>query len=194
MELLEQWDSFAIHTAYYISRHVNASLQRCFGLAPHRIDISSWYEECPKPRRRIHFWPVTRSGNSVMISSYFGSDTCALCGAKCHASGRSRAAVCENCRRDSVSASYIAFQRLRAAQQSAMSVAMRCRDCNLCVEDASTFGAVRPLDSRSMGRQTTIVTPLANCSCIDCPSTYERHRLREAELEAGAICQALSLI
>lgn len=68
MELLEQWDAYSIHTSYYIEKHVNAALQRCFGLAPHRISIEAWYAHCPKPRRRIHFWPVTKLGRNVMVS------------------------------------------------------------------------------------------------------------------------------
>jgi DNA polymerase zeta len=68
MELLEQWDAFTIHTGYYIENLVNKALQRCFGLPPHRIDISAWYAASPKPRRRIHFWPVARIGKSNMVS------------------------------------------------------------------------------------------------------------------------------
>lgn len=74
MELLEQWDALSVHVSYYVVKHVNAALQRCFGLAPHNIDINRWYAECPKPRRRIHFWPIsgTKMGNSSMISVSVG--------------------------------------------------------------------------------------------------------------------------
>jgi DNA polymerase zeta len=192
MELLEQWDAFTIHTAYYITKHVNAALQRCLGLAPHNVNVSAWYQECPKPRRRVHFWPISKSGASLMISSFFGSDICSLCGAKCKAQGRSRAAVCGTCRSDPVAVLDKALRQLSLIQNEAQSVARRCSQCNLCCEDASTFGAVKPADrSKNRYRSWGVVTPLANCTCIDCPTTFERHRLREGELEAIAICEAL---
>lgn len=72
-ELLAQWDSYTIHSQYYTTKHVNAALNRCFSLAPFRIDINTWYEAAPKPQKRLHHWPVTRTGNSAMISVYFGS-------------------------------------------------------------------------------------------------------------------------
>ena len=201
MELLEQWDSYTIHTTYYITKHVNAALQRCLGLAPHKIDVNAWYEACPKPRRRIHFWPITRSGSSLMISSYFGSDICSLCGRKCKAHGRSRAAVCSDCRKDHVQALDVAMRRLNTAQGEAHSLAQRCSRCNLCFEDGSTFACTRIVKRKNSksnvfstgGLSTNIVTPLANCTCIDCPTTFERHRVREAELEAVAVCEALDV-
>jgi DNA polymerase zeta len=204
MELLEQWDAYTIHSAYYITKHVNAALQRCFGLAPHKVDINAWYESCPKPRRRIHFWPTTRSGSSLMISSYFGSDICSLCGRKCMSQGRSRAAVCADCRKDDVKALVVAMQRLNTTQRKALSLANRCSSCNLCFEDAGTFAALqthqKPKSKTTLfgGSGTShserIVTPLANCSCVDCPTTFDRHKQREAELEATALCQTLDAI
>jgi len=43
LELLEQWDAYAIHATYYAVKHVNVALQRCLGLPPFNIDISNWY-------------------------------------------------------------------------------------------------------------------------------------------------------
>jgi DNA polymerase zeta len=203
MELLEQWDAYTIHSAYYITKHVNAALQRCLGLAPYNVDVSSWYESCPKPRRRIHFWPATRlkAQSTMMISSFFGSDRCSLCGKKCMAQGRSRAAVCLDCRSDPVKALDSAMRRLNIAQYDASVLANKCSKCNLCFEDATTFAPVindrstAPLKFGSKASLTTsIVIPIANCTCIDCPATFERHRLRENELEAMAICQALDAL
>jgi DNA polymerase zeta len=192
MELLEQWDAFTVHTAYYLSRHVNAALQRCFGLPPHKIDIGAWYDQCAKPRRRIHYWPVTQSGNSLMISTYFGSDDCALCGRKCKSSGRAKAAICGYCRRDPASASLISTSKLNSVQRLAHEDAQRCRSCNLCFEDGSTFARVQ---TRSGGKRGTVlssvVTPLANCTCIDCPTTFNRHRLREKGIEAISLCETM---
>lgn len=202
IELLEQWDAYSIHTTYYITKHVNAALQRCLGLAPYNVDVNTWFASCPKPRRRIHFWPVTRSGSNVMISSYFGSDICALCGNKCRANGNSRAVVCNACQQDEVEAATLALSRLNKVQAAAQVIAASCSDCNLCFEDSSTFAPVkggregkRTISlSVSAGGNPGIMTPIANCTCIDCPNTYERHRLREAELEAIAVCQALQLM
>ena len=202
MELLEQWDSYTIHAGYYITKHVNAALQRCLGLEPYRVDVSAWFESSPKPRQRIHFWPSTRSKhNTMMISTFFGSDKCSLCGRKCAASGQSRAAVCRDCQRDPVKAVESAMRRLSLTQQSASAVARKCSNCNLCFEDASTYAVTRSarsstqtsFSSRSV-HSNILVTPLANCTCIDCPVTFERHRLRESELEATAVCEALDAI
>ena len=41
IELLEQWDSYTLHAAYYTTKHVNAALQRCLGLSPYHVDIHS---------------------------------------------------------------------------------------------------------------------------------------------------------
>jgi hypothetical protein len=200
MELLEQWDAYTIHSAYYITKHVNAAVQRCLGLAPYHVDVSSWFEASPKPRRRIHFWPLTRSRlNTMMISTYFGSDKCSLCGRKCMANTRSRAAVCHHCRNDPVKAIASAMKRLNLTQQDAMSLARKCSDCNLCFEDGSTFATVRNVRSTAGAgnksiHATVLVTPFANCSCIDCPVTFERHQSRESEIEAIAICEALDAI
>ena len=202
MELLEQWDSFTIHSAYYITKHVNASLQRCLGLAPFHVDVSSWYESCPKPRASIHFWPVTRSNanNTMMISSYFGSDKCALCGAKSMGHSRSRATVCADCRKDSVKAIEYTMRQLNITQRSAASLAARCSKCNFCFEDSTTFapivkhmaGTTGNFNSKT-GSMISLASPLANCICIDCPNLFKRHAVREKELEVLAICQALDI-
>ena len=202
MELLEQWDSYTIHAAYYITKHVNAALQRCLGLEPYRVDVSAWFESSPKPRQRIHFWPSTRSKqNTMMISTFFGSDKCSLCGSKCSASGQGRAAVCRDCRRDPVKAAESAMKRLGVTQQSALALAKKCSNCNLCFEDASTYAVTRSVHSSSQPsvssrtlHSNVLVTPLANCTCIDCPVTFERHRVRESELEAAAVCEALNIL
>ena len=201
MELLEQWDAYTIHSAYYITKHVNAALQRCFGLAPYHVNVNAWFESCPKPRKRVHHWPITRTGSNVMISSYFGSDICSLCGNKCRAEGNARAVVCSICRQDSVKAATKAMHRLNQAQNEGKAIALQCSACNGCFEDASTFAvckgsykASRSLLLEKVKSTSGIFTPIANCTCIDCPNTFERHRLREAELEAHAICKALGLI
>ena len=197
MELLEQWDAYTIHAAYYLQKHVNAALQRCLGLAPYNIDVTAWYESSPKPRRRIHFWPSTRSRqNTMMISSFFGSDKCSLCGRKCLATTRSRAAVCQYCRQDPVKAVTSAMKRLEVAQSEAMALAEECSTCNLCFEDAGTFASLS--DVSISGNKATqpqaLVTPIANCTCIDCPRTFDRHRAVERQLESTASCDALNAI
>lgn len=195
MELLEQWDAYTIHTFYYIEKHVNAALQRCFGLAPHRISIEAWYAHCPTPRRRIHFWPVTKIGRNVMISSFFGSDLCSLCGKKCMGQGRLRASVCSSCRADGVRSIQTAMERISSVQSESSNMAQICRKCNLCFEDSTTFAPVRSISKHKSHNRSApsqaVEIPLANCSCIDCPNTFERHRLREAELEVNALCEAL---
>lgn len=81
--------------------------------------------------------------------------------------------------------------RLKENQALAHSLAQKCSKCNLCFEDSQTFASVRSTGAVVSGGILT--TPLANCSCIDCPVTYERHQAREQEIEALAICDALDL-
>ena len=205
LELLEQWDSYAINAEYYTVRHVNAALQRCFGLPPFKVNIHAWYNSCPKPRKRIHHWPQSRSASSLMISSYFGSDTCAFCGSKCKSVGRSKVVVCQKCKADSIAVACTAIDRLRQTQQQANNLAGVCSDCNGCLETSKTFAQEEMRQStkrreNSLGmmnltsrRAARLSTPLASCVCIDCPVTYKRHRIRELEIEAMELCQALDL-
>jgi len=204
LELLEQWDSYSINAEYYTIRHVNAALARCFSLPPFKINIHAWYMKCPKPRKRIHHWPQSRSASSLMISSYFGSDTCAFCSSKCKSVGRSKVVVCQKCKSDTITVACFAIASLKQTQQQAMRLADICSNCNGCLENSSTFAQeeIRQSAKRrenSFGfspprRVTTrLCTPLSNCVCIDCPITYKRHRIRELEIEAKELCQALDL-
>ncbi len=78
-------------------------------------------------------------------------------------------------------------------QRQAFALAQKCSNCNLRFEDSSAFAPLRPIQrlnsTIAMGpvHSTGVITPLANCLCVDCPIIFERHRLREAELEATAI-------
>ena len=198
VELLEQWDSYTIHSTYYTTKHVNAALQRCLGLPPYNVNVNAWYEACPKPRRRLHFWPVTKVGATTMISSYFGSDICAICGTKCTAKGNSRAVVCQSCMKNKVAVASIALNRLNKSQQISQAVAKTCEQCNGCVESGGTFavekGSISTRGGKSVWKSNGgVVTPLANCMCIDCPITYERHRAKELEIQAMTLCKTLEL-
>ncbi|KAL7540342.1 hypothetical protein ACHAXR_011801 [Thalassiosira sp. AJA248-18] len=205
LELLEQWDSYSINVDYYTVKHVNAALQRCFGLNPFKINIQAWYNSCPKPRRRIHHWPQSKSATSLMISSFFGSDACALCANKCKSTGSSRVVVCQRCKADGIAVAYTAIDRLKITQQQATQLAAVCSACNGCLESSGTFAReeIRQSTKRrenSLGtlnassrRGGRLSTPIANCVCIDCPITYERHKIRESEIEAMELCQALDL-
>ena len=180
---------------------MNASLQRCLGLAPHFIDINAWYQECPKPRQRIHFWPVRSKGRS-MITSYFGSDVCSLCQRKCQASGRARVVVCDDCQRDRVSSTQQASLMLNRVQRLAAAAAQECARCNSCFESMETFARAvdessntESIVTRGQAREgETLLLPLANCVCIDCPNTFRRHRLREHEVEAVCTNEVLNLL
>jgi hypothetical protein len=81
--------------------------------------------------------------------------------------------------------------RLSSVEKEALKVAQKCSKCSLCFEDASTFAPLRQPSKTPRSQQTGVVTPLGNCSCIDCPNTFERHRLREAGLEVTALWEAL---
>ena len=190
LELLEQWDSYSIHITYYTTKHVNAALQRCFGLAPFKINIASWYEYCTKPRMRIHYWPDSKSASCSMISKYFGSDTCSLCGKRTKSKGKSRAVVCITCLQDGVIAACTALSRLNKTQQQASAIAAICSDCNGAFEDAGSFAQEV---SSSKSRRRGLSNPMSNCICIDCPITYKRHRVRELEIETKELCKALNI-
>mmetsp|Transcript_41763 Transcript_41763/g.100565 ORF Transcript_41763/g.100565 Transcript_41763/m.100565 type:complete len:2052 (-) Transcript_41763:1552-7707(-) len=186
MELMEHWNTYKIHTGYYIEKHVNASLQRCLGLAPHKIDVNSWFRQCPRPRRRIHFWPT----KSFMITDWFGSGICTFCEKSCHASGRSKVGVCGDCRKDPTKTTQLALPMLQQAEQSANAIAKECQKCNGCFESAETFANER---FEEEGTKKTLVYPLANCVCIDCPNTFKRHRLKELLIESTNTCEVLGL-
>jgi hypothetical protein len=183
-------------------KHVNAALQRCFGLAPFNINVHTWYEACPKPRQKIHFWPLSRSGSSLMISSYFGSDICAMCETKCKSMGSSRVAVCPKCRKDEANAVYIAIQRLNETQEQANRIASICSSCNGCMETSESFATEVLMPppkkkhntfgfSSSQRRTGKLCNPMANCVCIDCPITYLRHELRATEIELTEFMKAI---
>jgi DNA polymerase zeta len=192
LELLEQWDSYRIHCAYYTTKHVNAALQRCFGLSPFKINIAAWYESwSPKPRMRIHYWPDSRSASCAMISKYFGSDICSLCDRRTKSKGKSRAVVCSSCQKDSVAAVCTALTRLNETQQQANTLAAICSDCNGLLEDSGSFA--REVATSMKGGKMELSNPMANCVCIDCPITYKRHRLRESEIEVAELCKALNI-
>ncbi len=193
LELLEQWDSYSIHISYYTTKHVNAALQRCFGLRPFNINIASWYESSSKPRMRIHYWPDSRSASCSMISKYFGSDTCSLCGKRTKSKGKSRAVVCNSCQQDSVVAVCTALNRLNETQQQANALAAICSDCNGTLEDAGSFAREEVPSAKGKGKRNKMSNPMANCICIDCPITYKRHKLRESEIEAVELCKALNI-
>ena len=132
-----------------------------------------------------------------MITSYFGSDICSLCRRKCRAQGRSRVVVCQDCQVDRMRASQLAMTQLNSIQRQSHAIAKECAKCNLCFEDATTFAVVKPgeTDNKKVDSTgETLFTPIANCISIDCPNTFERHRLKESETEALAVCEALHLI
>jgi len=192
LELLEQWDAYAIHATYYAVKHVNAALQRCLGLPPFNIDINNWYDSCPKPKKRIRHWPINRTdGNTAHISYYCISDVCAFCGKKCKIRGYTRVSVCVSCKRDGQSATMIAMNCFRIAQSRALKAAKVCAKCNGCDESSATFG--REKISNSSSRSSGVIIPLANCTNIDCPLIYERHRARENGIESLALCKTLDL-
>jgi hypothetical protein len=201
LELLEQWDSFSVNAEYYTVRHVNAALQRCFGLPPFNVDVHTWYNSCPKPRRRIHHWPQSKSASSLMISSYFGSDMCALCGQKYKSMSSSKVVVCQQCRTDNIAVACTAIERLRTIQKQANYLASICSSCNGCLENSGTFAreeiSKRHDDGMGLMNRTLqrrrLCTPIANCVCIDCPITFERHKIREREIEAAELCLAVGL-
>ncbi|GKY98374.1 hypothetical protein MPSEU_000795000 [Mayamaea pseudoterrestris] len=193
LELMEHWDLYTVNTSYYITKHVNAALQRCLGLNPHNVDVHEWYKSSPKPRRRIHFWPTT--GRNAMISSFFGSDLCWFCGRKSKISGRSHVSICSECRSCESRVVEVATRRMNQIQAESQVLAQTCSRCNFCFESSETFAALEEARPGLKGKLKSgkIQTPIANCTCIDCPNTYRRHRSREDELELRAVFQALDI-
>lgn len=215
MELLEQWDAYVLvsgvpnftqkqvrhltefalcskNTAYYITKHVNPALDRCLSLPPHKIDVFSWFSDCPKPRRHVHFWPATIAGGNAMLPRFFGSSICALCGRIGEVQGSLRVSLCQFCRDDYLQSLLSSLERLNTIQADIQSVAMKCGRCGSTYEDASTFAVISSVRG-STQLSSGVATPLANCSCIDCPITFERHRLRESEIEVLEVCSALKI-
>eukprot|EP00536_Pseudo-nitzschia_multiseries_P006259 jgi/Psemu1/255250/estExt_Genewise1Plus.C_1300068 len=201
LELLERWDAYKIHSGYYIEKHVNAALQRCLGLPPHFVTVADWFATCPKPRRRTHFWPI--KSKRAMITAYFGNDVCSLCQRKCQADGSSLVVVCKSCKKDRINSVQSASATMNRIENEANIIAKKCSKCNGCFESAETFAVAIEQEQKStiggvfraMQRpknNQTLLMPLANCVCIDCPTTYERHRLREQSIEANGTYDALT--
>jgi len=196
-EYLEQFDAYVLNTQYYITKHVNPALQRCLGLNPHKIDVAAWFNSMPKPRRRVHFWPTTLTGSTGALSRFFANSNCALCGGPGRVIGEHKVAICDECRSQSLEAMETAFRRLNLAQNESLSLAKQCSSCHLGHEDGGTYAVLRPSRRKrsqaSSSIQSTggVFTPLAACSCIDCPVSFRRHRLREAEYGATELCRAL---
>ncbi len=201
LELLARWDAYKIHSRYYIEKHVNAALQRCLGLAPHFVTVADWFGACPKPRRRTHFWPI--KSKRAMITAYFGNDFCSLCQRKCQADGSRSVVVCASCRKDIVSSVQSASAKMNEIEIEANAIAKKCSKCSGCFESSDTFAVAIQQEqkhttnsnSRTFFRQKnnqSLLMPLANCVCIDCPVTYKRHRLREQSIEAKGTYELLT--
>lgn len=209
-ELLAQWDAYTVHSQYYATKHLNAALNRCFSLDPFKIDINVWYQAAPKPQKRIHNWPITRAGNSTMISSYFGSDICAICFQKSKTDGAAKAVICNACKGNSNITSYLALRSLNKVQKEGDHLASICQQCNGCVENSGTYATEKIIARKSKSTISSkrkiqfstatgscsrgVVAPISICTCIDCPVTYKRHRARELEIEALDLCNALRLL
>ena len=128
-----------------------------------------------------------------MITDWVGSGICSFCGQKCQSAGRSRVSICQDCRRDPIRTSQMAFEMLSLNEHSANAIAKDCQKCNGCFESAETFASLQKTGDDNPNSKS-LVFPLANCVCIDCPNTFLRHRLREQGIEAEATCQTLNLI
>jgi DNA polymerase elongation subunit (family B) len=72
-----------VNSKYYIEKHINAALKRCFSLCD--IDIELWYKQLTKPRECIRpnlayeYYTSTLQKRNL-ITSYLPSDNCQLCG------------------------------------------------------------------------------------------------------------------
>ena len=133
-----------------------------------------------------------------MISAYFGSDTCAMCKRKCKVDGGSKAVICNACRKDTKVAVLLAMNTLNSVQQHADALASICQRCNGCLESSGTYASekcfsVKENCSSTCKNKGGIESPISNCTCIDCPTNYKRHEMREAEIEALALCKALRI-
>ena len=106
--------------------------------------------------------------------------------------GNLRVSLCQFCKDDYLESLLSSLERLNKIQTEIQTVSMKCGRCSSTYEDASTFAvisSIRGFAELSSG----VATPLGNCSCIDCPITFERHRLRESEIEALEVCSALKI-
>jgi hypothetical protein len=140
-----------------------------------------------------------------MITAYFGNDICSLCHRKCQADGSNPVVVCKQCKKERIKSLQRAASLLNEVQDSAKMVAIECSKCNGCFESEDTFGVLEQsnptisascvsvgfLSKSSKTAKQSLVLPLANCVCIDCPNLYRRHRLREQGIEAQGTWDAL---
>lgn len=73
---------FRINSKYYIEKHINAALNRCFSLCD--IDVNHWYKQLMKPREYIrpnlaYEYYTVNLQKRHLITSYLPSDNCQLC-------------------------------------------------------------------------------------------------------------------
>ncbi len=74
---------YRINSKYYIEKHINAALSRCFSLCD--IDVNHWYKQMTKPRECIrpnlaYEYYTANLQKRNLITSYLPSDNCQLCG------------------------------------------------------------------------------------------------------------------
>ncbi|GMI46903.1 hypothetical protein TrCOL_g2571 [Triparma columacea] len=186
LELIEGGDHLVVHLAYYATRQLNSALDRAFRLPPYNLSIASWFDNCPKPRKAASFWPA-KTGSST-IFQFFGSDTCCMCGSKTKAKGSNKAVVCESCSGEdtAIGGVSLGFARLKRATKEGSRLAKICSDCNGCIDERG-FAYDR-------GGGKGVNLPLAVCVNTDCEAFHKRHKYREMELEAEAICNAFNVL
>jgi len=127
-----------------------------------------------------------------MITAYFGNDVCSLCQRICQTNGGKLVVICQSCRNDGISSIQLASTAINRIQNYANVIAKKCSKCNGCFESAETFAITQQTPTEVGKSSQSLLMPLANCVCIDCPATYHRHRLREQGIETKGVYNTLT--
>ncbi|CAN0467311.1 unnamed protein product [Ectocarpus sp. 12 AP-2014] len=174
-QFLAEGSGLRLNGKYYITKVINPALDRALALLG--VDVNAWYNDMPRPAPRVSHKakkPLDAfggggkgKGKASVITNFFISDRCSLCGEQCTRS------VCGKCARDPA-ANCAAFSRLRESDLAALQLLEVCRQCT--------------------GHPSPELFGNDSCGSLECPVFFERHRALLKGQDARELCEALGLL
>eukprot|EP00112_Aurelia_sp_Birch-Aquarium-sp1_P026635 Seg958.6 transcript_id=Seg958.6/GoldUCD/mRNA.D3Y31 product="DNA polymerase zeta catalytic subunit" protein_id=Seg958.6/GoldUCD/D3Y31 len=117
-----QDSTLRLNGSYYITKQIGPSLNRAFSLIG--VDVLSWYNELPRPQRKIiQCEPTAGKKRKGTISQYFSSIHCPICGEL------TRSNLCSNCQSDPQQAVTILSDRIMTHERKFGRLTELCYHC-----------------------------------------------------------------
>jgi len=117
-----QDSNLRLNGSYYITKQIIPSLNRAFSLIG--VDIFDWYNELPRPQRKIKLLePLSRKKKKGTISQYFSSTHCPICGEL------TRGNLCNDCKSDPQCAVTILSSRVMRIERKFAHLSELCCHC-----------------------------------------------------------------